>query len=590
MKRTTKMAWMLASAGFLAVLAVAAAVTIANPTPTAAQSTLTFGAQTIDDFNLTQMVWVDSEPFPAATGGSGDIKYSLSPKPYGGLRFQPATRTLTGRGTWPQAQRSYTYTATDSAGAKATLTSNITVTGISPLFDQIAAQDSLNPDDSSKYTNLLVSWKLAHRWVPPGKSVQSYQVEAAATSAGPWTDVTDDITDVETIERETSTYYLYRHAGLKPGDTRFYRITTTYNTGEETLAVTTYREVSTRALPTPAWPSNHKGWTYPGSADPDGSLEVWWKAPKNVPGNLMDHLTYTLQSKTGSNSWADVATGITGARYLHTGLDAETTVSYRVKATIGNTAAGWTATETGWSGEFTGTTQAAPLPEPPGAPSVTTSVTENSVTLTWEQVTYSDDNSEGSVLYTVRGLVESKTASWTDLATRNSALTYTHTGLSAEQTIYYTVQSFIKVKGKSEYVAGDVWNGEATTSAASEGEASGAGEASPSPGPGQSGESGTGDAEPPSVSFVIYHDPNAGGAAVNRYNQASSVLADAGISYAEVVGDVQDDVDRLAGVTNSILPRFFLGDPIDGDWVSEPGQNNGGLRWLKNKLAELSQD
>ena len=88
--------------------------------------------------------------------------------------------------------------------------------------------------------------------------------------------------------------------------------------------------------------------------------------------------------------------------------------------------------------------------------------------------------------------------------------------------------------------------------------------------------------------FVIYHDPNAGDAAVDRYNQGVKALKDASISYSEVTGDVQDDVDRLAGVTGSVLPRFFLGDPTAEGWVSETKVNNGGLRWLKKKVAELS--
>ena len=100
-------------------------------------------------------------------------------------------------------------------------------------------------------------------------------------------------------------------------------------------------------------------------------------------------------------------------------------------------------------------------------------------------------------------------------------------------------------------------------------------------GPGLSG--------PPDESrFVIYHDPDAGAAAVSRYDQAVALLDDAGIGYTEVTGDVQGDADRLAGVTNSVLPRFFLGDPTDSDWTSEPGENNGGLRWLKAKVAELT--
>ena len=92
----------------------------------------------------------------------------------------------------------------------------------------------------------------------------------------------------------------------------------------------------------------------------------------------------------------------------------------------------------------------------------------------------------------------------------------------------------------------------------------------------------------PAASFVIYHDPGAGARAVGRYNQAVALLKAAGISYSEVTGDVRAEAGRLAGVGNSVMPRFFLGDPTASDWTSQPKVNNGGLRWLKKKAAELS--
>ena len=61
-------------------------------------------------------------------------------------------------------------------------------------------------------------------------------------------------------------------------------------------------------------------------------------------------------------------------------------------------------------------------------------------------------------------------------------------------------------------------------------------------------------------------------------------------SHTEVTDATQADVDRLAGVTNSVMPRFFLGDPTEDGWTSEPGTNNGGLRWLRAKVAELKED
>ena len=886
MKRINGMLMMMAAAGVLAVVAAAVAVGIANPPLTSAQgSGLTFGQETISNQTFVQWRWISEVVLPEATGGSGSVEYSLNPTLQGGLRFIPATRKLTGRPSMLQREQTYTYTATDNAGNTASLDFTISVTGVSPLSSPLAVQDSYNRHDTSMYTNLIVAWKLDHSRVPDGFTVQSYKVEASASESGPWEDVTSNLSKVLEIEHSTFTYYEYRHTGLNPGDSRFYRITTSYTSGEETLPITTSRKVSTLSVPTPSWTPNHKIWTYPGAvnaqsqpdwsplasgvkiylqavhfvdantgwavgddgtilrttdggtnwstqssgttvllrdvhftgaskgwavgengtilhttdggtnwsaqssgttqflkgvhftdaskgwavgengtilhttdggtnwsaqssgtirnvtgvdfidaskgwavgnngtilhttdggtnwsaqstgsndalthvdfidaskgwavgsqgailrttdgganwspqssgttqilmsvhfvdaskgwavgfggtilrttdgganwspqssgtnlklADVDfvdaskgwavgfdgtiltypgeiGSLQVWWNAPNGVPAALWDHRTYTLQSKIGSGSWTDVATGLTSARYLHRGLEPETTVTYRVKATISNDDDGWTAVDTGWSGEFESTTDAPPpppLPAAPGKPDVSVTVTETTVTLSWPAVTYSDNSSssEGDVLYTIER-VSDDGQSWVVLSERQRDLTYSHTGLSAGDVIEYIVQAVVKVKARDEYVQGRAWVGRATTSASSGASgASGTGdddaqEASP----GQSGGEGAGNTETPAVSFVIYHDPGAGAGAVDRYSQATKLLSDAGISYAEVIGDVQDAVDRLAGVTNSVMPRFFLGDPTDSDWVSEPRKNNGGLRWLKGKVDALSGD
>ena len=89
----------------------------------------------------------------------------------------------------------------------------------------------------------------------------------------------------------------------------------------------------------------------------------------------------------------------------------------------------------------------------------------------------------------------------------------------------------------------------------------------------------------PTIVIFIYHDPGAGAAALDRYNQAVQLLTSASITYIAVTGDVQGDVDRLAGVTDSVLPRFFLGDPTGEGWTSQVKMNNGGLRWLRDYVA-----
>ena len=101
---------------------------------------------------------------------------------------------------------------------------------------------------------------------------------------------------------------------------------------------------------------------------------------------------------------------------------------------------------------------------------------------------------------------------------------------------------------------------------------------------------GAGEAEavPDEPTITIYHDPNHSAAAVDRYDEAERLLANARPRRLFVVRIVTGtaEVDRLAGVSNSVMPRFFLGDPEEQDWgPSEPGVNNGGLRWLRSVLS-----
>jgi len=91
----------------------------------------------------------------------------------------------------------------------------------------------------------------------------------------------------------------------------------------------------------------------------------------------------------------------------------------------------------------------------------------------------------------------------------------------------------------------------------------------------------------PAAAFTVYHDPNHGAAAVRRYQTAVGLLKAAGRSYTLRTVSGTGTVDGLAGTTNSVMPRFFLGDPTDSGWTSQPGTNNGGLRWLRSKLAAL---
>ena len=87
--------------------------------------------------------------------------------------------------------------------------------------------------------------------------------------------------------------------------------------------------------------------------------------------------------------------------------------------------------------------------------------------------------------------------------------------------------------------------------------------------------------------ITVYHDP---AGATGRYDTAVELLTAAGRSYTVRFVTGTGEVDRLAGVSGSVMPRFFLGDPADAGWgPSQPGVNNGGLRWLRSQLAAQGQ-
>ena len=117
--------------------------------------TLTFTITIQDDlmpeFDPIDMImdqtYVENSPIkdltlPAATGGDGTLTYSLTPALPANLRFDPATRLLSG--TPPpegsaSAATTYTYTATDEDGDPATLTFTITIQDdLRPLFSGIS--------------------------------------------------------------------------------------------------------------------------------------------------------------------------------------------------------------------------------------------------------------------------------------------------------------------------------------------------------------------------------------------------------------------------------------------------------------------
>ena len=89
--------------------------------------TPSFGAATIEPQSYTQHSPIEPMTLPMASGGDGNLIYTLTPALPAGLTFDAVTCTLSGMPTEASAMTTYTYTATDADGDDATLTLSLTV-------------------------------------------------------------------------------------------------------------------------------------------------------------------------------------------------------------------------------------------------------------------------------------------------------------------------------------------------------------------------------------------------------------------------------------------------------------------------------
>ena len=116
----------------------------------ATSGTPSFGAATIEPQSYVQHSPIEPMILPMASGGDGNLTYTLTPALPAGLIFDAATRTLNGTPTEGSAVTTYTYTVTDGNGDKATLTFSLKVAAdLEPSFDattiagQICTQHSM---------------------------------------------------------------------------------------------------------------------------------------------------------------------------------------------------------------------------------------------------------------------------------------------------------------------------------------------------------------------------------------------------------------------------------------------------------------
>ena len=125
------------------------------------------------DQRVTDQTWVKDRPIapltlPAAQGGDGALRYSLTPSPPAGVTFTESTRTLSGTPTAVQTAAEYAYGATDIDGDAALVRFGIEV-------------ESAPADDAS-----FVSWSGVPRKMAAGSSA-TVTVTMTNTGTTTWT-------------------------------------------------------------------------------------------------------------------------------------------------------------------------------------------------------------------------------------------------------------------------------------------------------------------------------------------------------------------------------------------------------------------
>ena len=161
------------------------------------------------------------------------------------------------------------------------------------------------------------------RWTAPfsgaGGPITGYQIEVSPTGTSRWT-----VLDADTQSRTTS----YRHTGLSPGTTRYYRVSAinAAGTGRPSNVANATTEADAPGAPTGlrAVPSGLGG---------TNQLLLTWTRPSSDGGSAITG--YRIEtSSNGISGWTAVEanTRSTATTYLHSGLAPGTTRFYRVAA------------------------------------------------------------------------------------------------------------------------------------------------------------------------------------------------------------------------------------------------------------------
>ncbi len=211
-------------------LAAATGAISGTPTVTSAATTYTVtatdtkGATASATFSLTvnpaviatQMVATSNQtldrginPFVpvAGSGGTGSLSYSIAPALPAGVNFGTSTAQVLGEATVTSPTTTYTVTVTDSVGASASATFQLTINGVTTATQAIAATSLTQGQMISGFTPVIggggstpLSYGLDQP-LPPGLSFAtgSGAITGTPTSTSPATTYTVTVTDINSV-------------------------------------------------------------------------------------------------------------------------------------------------------------------------------------------------------------------------------------------------------------------------------------------------------------------------------------------------------------------------------------------------------
>ena len=254
-------------------------------------------------------------------------------------------------------------------------------------------------------------------WTAPsytgGVPLIGYRIEVSEDRGSSWSDL---------VSKTRSATTTYSHTGLRPGSTRYYRVSAINQVGAGDPSGVS---VATTVATVPYRPTGLTA-----TADGTARIDLSWTAPAFDGGARITGYRIEV-SENGGGTWTDLTANTHSANttYSHTGLDPATTRYYRVSAV--------NSVGTGDPSSIASATTDATVPDAPTNLMATASEPTR-IDLTWTAPGYDG----GAAITGYRIEVSEDGVVWANLAaTITSATTYSHNGLPPGSTRHYRVSA-----------------------------------------------------------------------------------------------------------------------------------------------------